>query len=414
MTISTPIRRARALSGAAPRRAALRWEGLALGGMLTAFVLIDLFLRPRFVAVNVDSEATSHFVPPIVSILHLAINILIVVPPVLLAFRTRTNFRLVGTYILIALGIVFTAIISLFGAGDSHPLPYVLILLLTFSGAALFAASQYGRERGFCDFMAATAIGCGIALLLAIAFNEYDWGRLSSRAGPTYWGMVAIMCFSTSFAVRLRWLRAALILIVAISLVLTSARGAMIAVVVSASAICAITIARAPPSRRGWYVGGMIILAIALPLIGYFVANDLMVISDPRRGLASGATGRALAWAQAWNLFTSHPFFGIGYRRHEQFITVATSAHEAYLAVLAELGSVGFLLYILLIVGGALKITVEALRSRDAGSASGAAFLWSYMSIGFTENLALATGLVMPLAMIFVTARAWAGGAGKR
>jgi len=84
------------------------------------------------------------------------------------------------------------------------------------------------------------------------------------------------------------------------------------------------------------------------------------------------------------------------------------------LAVLAELGSVGFLLYILLIVGGALKITVEALRSRDAGSASGAAFLWSYMSIGFTENLALATGLVMPLAMIFVTARAWAGGAAKR
>ena len=139
----------------------------------------------------------------------------------------------------LTLGLVLIALLSLIGAGGWLHVVYVLLLLIGMMSALLFSASNYGHDLGFDDFMATVSIGCGVALAIAIGLGEYSWGRLASRAGPTYWGMVAVMCFSFAISVRSIWLRAALMLTAVTTLVLASARGAMIATAVAGVAAAA-------------------------------------------------------------------------------------------------------------------------------------------------------------------------------
>jgi len=71
-------------------------------------------------------------------------------------------------------------------------------------------------------------------------------------------------------------------------------------------------------------------------LTGFFA------IDDRYRGLDSGGTGRFETWNAAWNLFLSHPILGVGFRVHETLLKMNTSAHNGYLALLAEIGLIGF------------------------------------------------------------------------
>ncbi len=399
-----------------PRQSVARGAGIALGLLLGLFVLVDLLFRPSFVAVNPGSEASAHEVPVLVSVLHFAINLLLIVPPALAAFMARRQLeaRRLAPFALLALGLAAAVIASLLANPDPRAIAYALILMLTLLAGALFAALPHGRTIGFNSFMATVALSCAACLVMAVAFNEYSWGRLASRAGPTYWGMVAIIAVACSAAVRQMWLRVAIIAVAVLTMVLASARGAMVASIVAIGVMVLIAFARAPERRRGWYLVAMVGLVLLVPLVADQFADILLKLNDPRRGIGSGATGRALAWSEAWALFANDPLLGIGYRQHERYITAATSAHQAYLAVLAEIGIIGFVFYVLLVIGGAVRLTIEAARTRDLGTSAGASFLWSYAVIGFSENLALATGLVMPLVMMFVVARAWASVAPAR
>lgn len=386
----------------------LRWAGPLMGVQMFLFIIADL-LRAPFVPVFVGSEVTERPVPPIVSAIHFAINLGLLIPPLLplLLAREKVDLARIGPFLLLVSALLTVVVASVMAHPDAKAGVYAVILLLTLSAAALFVATPYGREEGFARFMAATSLAAAASCAIAIATNEYSWGRLAARAGPTYWGMVGAVAVAGSFAVRPIWLRTLVIGIAFATMVLASARGALVAGGLALMVMGAISFVRAPERQRGWYVLAAIVAVLVLPLVAGVAAEVLFKVDDPRRGVGSGATGRALAWAEAWQLFVNHPWLGIGYRQHERYITAATSAHEAYLAVLAELGAIGFALYLLMVLGGAVRITLEALRGRDAGSATGAAYLWGYLAIGLFENMALATGLLMPLVMLFVVARAW-------
>ncbi|WP_340318249.1 O-antigen ligase family protein [Rhizorhabdus argentea] len=381
--------------------------GISLGLIITGLIMSD-FLRPPFVAVNINSEASSHVIPPLVTAIHLVANIVLLIPSIILAMFEPIDFRNLGIFPLLAGALVIIAMLSIIANIDSRSMVYIAVLALTFTSSALFIGSRHGRTIGAEAFMASLAIGCGASLVIAIALGEYSWGRLASRAGPTYWGMVAIMTFSLAFALRKPMLRFGVIGLACAALVLCSARGGMLAVSLAAIVVAAVTLNRTPAKQRGRLVAILIPVLIVSPVALAWAADHLLAISDPSRGMSSGATGRTYAWAEAWSLFEEHPFLGIGYRRHEQFITAATSAHEAYLAVLAEMGVAGLFFYVVLLVGAAVRMTSRALREDDAlVPLTAASFMWAYILIGLTENLALNTGLAMPLTMMFVTALGW-------
>jgi O-antigen ligase len=63
-----------------------------------------------------------------------------------------------------------------------------------------------------------------------------------------------------------------------------------------------------------------------------------------------------------WELFLRNPVLGVGFRAHEQVLNVGSSAHNGYLATLAEVGIVGFLAVAFLVVRGFRLLWV---RSED-------------------------------------------------
>lgn len=384
----------------------LAWVGPALGCLMSAHVMADL-LRPPFVPVHQGSAVMSHENALIVSVIHLLVVLLVPGPVIWTCLIDRFDLRRSLRFFGLVAILLLVAAAGLFQVSGITAIAYLCLLAITCVAAAIFAATDYGGNEGLRAMLAWTAIGCACALLVAIMLNEYDNGRLSSRGGPTHWGMVAMVAFSLSMALRSVRVRGAVMAIALVTLLLTSARGALLCTLVSAAIMIVITIRRKHAHRRWkYYLGlaGLGLLGIAaLP----FLAGPILHLDDPGRGLGSGATGRAAAWNQAWQLFAANPFLGVGYRQHEPYITVASSAHQAYLIVLSEMGPLGLLVYLVLLVGGLGQMIRKALSAEGGLCLAGTAYLASFMVIGLTEPYALATGLITPIIMIFVTAHAW-------
>jgi O-antigen ligase len=93
----------------------------------------------------------------------------------------------------------------------------------------------------------------------------------------------------------------------------------------------------------------------------YGLLDRFFALSAADRGIGSGATGRVTAWKATWELFLRNPMLGVGFRAHEHILKVDTSAHNGYLATLAEVGIIGFLAVLYLVFRGLrlLKVNIK-------------------------------------------------------
>jgi O-antigen ligase len=137
--------------------------------------------------------------------------------------------------------------------------------------------------------------------------------------------------------------------------VLTSSRAATAAAVAGLATIVWLRL-RAKGKPALLLAGiGLIFAALLTATYGevlYRVLDQFYSLSTADRGLGSGATGRTAAWKATWDLFVRHPALGVGFRAHEQSLGVDSSAHNGYLATLAEIGLPGFLAVLYLVVRG--------------------------------------------------------------
>ena len=60
-----------------------------------------------------------------------------------------------------------------------------------------------------------------------------------------------------------------------------------------------------------------------------------------------------------WEMFLHNPVLGVGFRAHDQILKVDSSAHNGYLATLAEVGIVGFLAVVYLVLRGLRQLWVS-------------------------------------------------------
>jgi O-antigen ligase len=137
--------------------------------------------------------------------------------------------------------------------------------------------------------------------------------------------------------------------------VLTSSRAATAATVAGLATIVWLRLrAKGKPALRLAGIGLIFaaLLAAAYGEVLYRVLDQFYALSTADRGLGSGATGRTAAWKAAWDLFVRNPALGVGFRAHEQSLGVDSSAHNGYLATLAEIGLPGFLAVLYLVARG--------------------------------------------------------------
>jgi len=143
--------------------------------------------------------------------------------------------------------------------------------------------------------------------------------------------------------------------------------------------------------------------------------SDAFMLNDDLRGVNSGGSGRSDLWAAAYNLWATHPIFGVGFKEHMQFMPDNMVAHNAFLGLLADNGLVGLAGYLLVIGVSAFYILKRG--SKLTMYAQRAAIIFPYFIYGMVESRAFSFGntySVLFLLVAFDSAKYRARGADAR
>jgi O-antigen ligase len=406
---SMPGRRLYARGARTPWLAAsmsLGWiVGCVMGAWLSLFSLAEFFFRPRGFETTIGFDSMREASPMEAAALA-AVVLLGAVPLVASAALRGMDFRRIGYLGFVALFVCLSIPLSYLTATDAKAIQYTLLVFFVFSYLAIGAAANLDAE----DFLRGLGVGVVVShsLVLVLIMLDHDapWGRLIGHMSPNYWGMASQATLIGCLVTRNWLVRIAAIGIAVTILVWTQSRGSMVAV----SAGLGVAFLLNWWNRRG-AIWAWLAAATGCVLVGAFgwdlIANKLLLVSDEGRGLGSGFTGRTSAWRETLDLFASHPLFGVGYRQHEQYITSAVSAHNAYLATLADVGVVGALAYFLFLFGGLAAAAIKALRHPSPGRVMCAAFLTAYVINGLFERNALNTGNAYSMLLILVCCWSW-------
>jgi O-antigen ligase len=245
-------------------------------------------------------------------------------------------------------------------------------------------------------------------LLYACLAGDYVYGRLNANdIGPNIWGSFGLFLCVCAIGRKFNALTLSFFLIGLYTIYASSSRTSMTAIAAAGLVLLFCFIAEI----RGWTIPTTLFAAIGTTLavtiffdpyvldLVDFVTNGLLKLDSTDRGVGSGFTGRSTIWAETLQLWINSPLLGVGFRQHEALLPGGMSAHNAYLAMLADMGMAGLLLYVGLIASAlfaAMSITDRANRRFIL------AIIASYIAYGFFERRAINSG--NPYSLIFLFA----------
>lgn len=261
-----------------------------------------------------------------------------------------------------------TAAVFLFGlvsAVSSVFSPIALVstgyVVLTLAG--LWLALQFNTNLDAAAYEQGLKVFAAVTTALLVAFAWYDYvpgtrlGTGRNILNPNTIALVAMSVVLAAMAIKTWVLRLVITVPVAGIIVLTSSRAAAIAV---AAGLTMIVWLRFRAGGRTVLVPLLAVLAALLAAVTVYgeeiirSLDRVYDLSTADRGIGSGASGRLAAWKGTWDLFVHNPAVGVGFRAHEHLLKADTSAHNGYLATLAEIGLIGFAAVVYL-VGRALS-----------------------------------------------------------
>src|SRR5262245_26367024 len=198
-----------------------------------------------------------------------------------------------------------------------------------------------------------TALKSYAVLMAALVsgFAVYDYmpgSRLGGGKGilnPASFALVTMSVLIAAMAIRRTIVRVPILVAMGTVIFLTGARASAVAALFG---LAVTMVSRRRIAGARGYALLMLCVVVGAALTAFY--SDVVIrgltgffaIDDRYRGLESGGSGRLETWNAAWNLFLSHPVLGVGFRAHETVLKINTSAHNGYLALLAEVGLIGF------------------------------------------------------------------------
>jgi O-antigen ligase len=382
-----------------------RLAGLLTGCWVSLYCLADFVLRPRSLDFVQTLETLRHPSPALAAAF-LVLAAIGGVPMVLAAVSVNVDFRRVKLFFSLTLIICLSIVLSYIGATDMKDVGHLLLVAVTLGYLMVGAAANLDPER----FL--QGLGAGVALcqtaMLSIVLIDHDaqWGRLYGHNSSNYWGMTAQATIIACLAVRNRPLQILAAVIGLTTLVWCQTRGSMVAAGVGLLVAVGVLSLTKRLSAWVWLVGPAVLATIAIAGAD-FLSNKVMMLSDPNRGAASGLTGRVGVWRETLNLVYEHPLFGVGYRQHEQYLTSAASAHNAYLATIADVGLFGLMAYLLLVFGALAMAMAKAIKAPTPGRLMAVSYVSAYIVNGLFERNALNTGDLYSVLALVVCVWCW-------
>jgi len=379
--------------------------GCFYGVWLGLFPVVDFLLRPPIDRTSLLFDQVRNAAPQLALALFTVALAGLAVPAVGAAVF-GLDFRRAKYLALPAFMLCLCVPLSLIAPNDLQNIVYVILVYSQFLCAIVAVSTNVDRRPLLEGLFATLAIVHTLTLVAVLIDHDFVWGRLFGRNSSNYWGMVAQTVLLASIAMRGWVLRSGVIAIAMAILFFTQSRGSMVAAAAGLSVAFFIYAMNSRLRIWLWLSAALGLLVVGV-LGADFITNDLLMLSDPGRGFGSGVSGRASAWRESWDLFTSHPWLGVGYRQHERFLTTEASAHNAYLAMAADMGVAGFLTYSLFVFGGLWLAIGRAMREPSRTALASVAFLSAFVVNGLVERAALDTGTAYSQLMVVIAAWAW-------
>ncbi len=333
--------------------------------------------------------------------------------------RTMGLAGLLGALVTLVLLVVASVIVRLRELEWQELPPISLLAFLACACASiLWSQYQWATLGGIAYLLAFTALGVGIALtrdviqivrafgdvfrfVIALSFaveilsgavldvpfgfigvegNLAEFGPLQGVMGSrnqfALIGLLALITFAVEFATRSvnRTLSVGSLIgaVLALALSRSPVVGAVLVVIIAASIALAL-VRRAPPERRPLLQVAIVVLALALALVAWLTRGRIIEFFSANQDLAY----RLQLWNRVWDLSAVHPIEGWGWIGAWQptlppFPSFAipgerepTSALNAYLDVLFQLGIVGVVVFGGLVVLAFTRSWLLAGRQRN-------------------------------------------------
>ncbi len=293
----------------------------------------------------------------------------------------------------------------LFNGADWTAVTYVVEVVYIAAVTTLVAGCP--DRRLLARVAACYSVPTALFLLYIDWRGEYLWGRLvAGNLESNAWGLMGLSVAVTAFGHRSRLAAGFCIAAGCATIYAASSRSSMVGLALAVAIIVVRSVVMLRDRRLAAALavgaGALVLAVLFIPAakdVTLSFLDDLFKLDDPLRGLGKGATGRDQLWEAALDLWWQHPFFGVGFRMHEAFLPLNYSAHNAYLAMLADTGIFGFLWYVAL-MGRAF---VGMFRLGDAPTrALAIAIVVSYAIVGLFERRAI--NGANPMSLFFLMA----------
>jgi O-antigen ligase len=248
------------------------------------------------------------------------------------------------------------------------PMVYTLNVIFMVVIAVLVAGCP---DRRLLRSIAGTfCILCAPFLVYVDLTGTRTWGNRLEANGiaSNWWGLMGLTVCLTAFAMKPGPLAVAGFMGGAETILAGSSREDMVAMTVTLMIVIVSYLRTVRGSRLMLVLAGLcatlfgatVLLPYIIDAVGY-VGHDVLLVDSSARGIGSGFTGRVGLWKAAVDIWLQHPILGVGFRQNEQFLG-GYSAHNAYLAMLVDMGLVGFVWFLILL--GASFIAALGIRDQ--------------------------------------------------
>jgi len=189
---------------------------------------------------------------------------------------------------------------------------------------------------------------------------------------PNWWGELMLCFVFGALAFERALLRYALLLVACILIVLVQSRGAMLAI--GFGLVVYFSLSRVGNLELRSKSVAFLLIALSLmvslaifPAIGDlgigFVMDNVLLVTDPQRGIGTGLTGRLEGWDHALSVFDENVFIGNG-------LDTLLTVHNGMIRVAGENGIVFLALLILLVLRALSQSNRQGNRWRFAAIAA--------------------------------------------
>lgn len=265
-----------------------------------------------------------------------------------------------GTITALALFGLFCGLSSFISHAPLESVQYTVLTILT-----VLVVLQFNTNLDAAQYETGMKFYAVFGSVLVCGFSLYDYVpgvRLGGGKGilnPASFALITVSVFVTAMMIRRAIVRIPILAGMGAVIYLTGARASAVAALIGLGVT--LFLRRRIAGADGYkvllfciIVGGALAAYYGDVVLGG--ASDFFAIQDRHRGLESGGSGRLETWKATWNLFLAHPILGVGFRSHAAMLKINSSAHNGYLALLAEIGVIGFAAVAFLTLSGLRNI----------------------------------------------------------